>query len=131
MQINWPVTDDATAGQSDGGFLATAQRRSKHADRGAHFAHDVVRRNRVDLFCRDADGPAGAFHLRAEISYNLQHVMRVAQIGHAVNDTRLSSKQRSSQDRQRRILRAADLNGTGKRMTAVDEDFIHTWQKGT
>src|SRR6266508_1731703 len=57
--------------------------------------------------------------------------MRVAQVGHTVNDTRFSSEQRSSQDRQRRILRAADLDRTGKRITAVDEDLIHTWQKGT
>src|SRR4030095_10217295 len=57
--------------------------------------------------------------------------MRVAQVGHTVNDTRLSSEQGSGQDRQRRILRAADLDRAGKRITAVDEDLIHTWQKGT
>src|SRR6266496_5031578 len=57
--------------------------------------------------------------------------MRVAEIGHAVNDTRFSSEQGRGQDRQRRILRAADLDRTRKRMTAVDENLIHTWQKGT
>src|SRR4029453_18475161 len=62
---------------------------------------------------------------------DLQHVMRVAEIGHAVNDTRFSSEQGRGQDRQRRILRAADLDRTRKRMTAVDENLIHTWQKGT
>src|SRR5213592_4819509 len=56
--------------------------------------------------------------------------MRVAQIGNPTNDTRLSSEQRGGQDWQRRILRAADLDGTGKRMAAVNENFIHTSQTG-
>src|SRR5205823_579064 len=56
--------------------------------------------------------------------------MRVAQVWHAVNNTRLPSEQRRGQDRQRRIFRAADLDRTRKRMAAVDEDLIHTWQKG-
>src|SRR5207244_12572539 len=57
--------------------------------------------------------------------------MRVTEVGHAVNNTRLSSEQRRGQDRQRGIFRAANLDRTGKRITAVDEDLIHTWQKGT
>src|SRR5437870_10523165 len=56
--------------------------------------------------------------------------MRVAQIGNPTNDTRLSSEQRGGQDWQRRILRAADLDRTRKRMAAVDENFIHTSQTG-
>src|SRR6266567_6235856 len=48
-----------------------------------------------------------------------------------MNDTRLRRKQRRSQDRQRRIFRAADLDRPGERVTTVDEDLIHTWQKGT
>src|SRR4029453_559144 len=57
--------------------------------------------------------------------------MRVAQIGPPMNDTWLSSQQRRGQDGQRRIFRAADLDRTGKRTTAVNENLIHTWQKGT
>src|SRR4026209_2401919 len=57
--------------------------------------------------------------------------MRVAQVGNAMNNARLSSEQRCGQDRQRGIFRAADFDRTGKRITAVDEDLIHTWQKGT
>src|SRR6266571_5509442 len=57
--------------------------------------------------------------------------MRVTEVGHAVNNTRLSSEQRRGQNRQRGIFRAADFDRTGKRITAVDEDLIHTWQKGT
>src|SRR5206468_7325034 len=40
-------------------------------------------------------------------------------------------EQRRGQDRQRRIFGAADLDGTGKRMAAVNKDFIHTSQTGT
>src|SRR3984893_7194949 len=57
--------------------------------------------------------------------------MCVAQVGYAMNDTRLSREQCRCQDRERGIFRSADLDGTRKRMTAVDEDFIHIWQKGT
>ena len=57
--------------------------------------------------------------------------MCVAQVGHAVNNARLPGQQRRGEDRQRGIFRAADLDRTGKRMAAVDENLIHTWQKGT
>src|SRR5881397_4306495 len=48
-----------------------------------------------------------------------------------MNDARFAREQRRGENGQRRILRAADLDGTRKRMTAVNEDLIHTWQKGT
>src|SRR5437016_5973302 len=48
-----------------------------------------------------------------------------------MNDARFAREQRRGQNRQRRIFRAADLDGTRKRMAAVNEDFIHIWQKGT
>ena len=56
--------------------------------------------------------------------------MRVAQIGNAMQNARLARQQRRGQDRQRRILRAADLDRAGERMTAVNENFIHTWRRG-
>src|SRR4029453_16049246 len=68
VQINWPIADDTTTGQRDCRFLATAERGSKHTNRSAHLSDDVVGANRMDLFCRDTDGPAGAFHLRAQVS---------------------------------------------------------------
>src|SRR6266480_7835768 len=84
----------------------------------------------MDLFCRDSYSPTGAFHLCAQVGENLEHVMRITQVGHALNDTRFSGKQGRGEDRQRRILRAADLDRTGKRVATVDENLIHTWQKG-
>ena len=130
MQIDRPIADDAAAGQRNGRFLATAEQRTEHANRGAHFAHDFVGRDRFDLLRLDRDGAAGAFHLRAEMRQDLQHVMRVAQVRHAMQNARLARQQRRGQDRQRRIFRAADLDRTGERMTAVNENFIHTWRRG-
>src|SRR6266581_5070294 len=55
--------------------------------------------------------------------------MRVAQVGYTMNDAWLPSEQRRGQDRQRGIFRTAHLDRTRERMTAVNKDFIHTWQK--
>ena len=41
-----------------------------------------------------------------------------------------SSEQRGGEDWQRRIFRAADLNGTGKPTAAVNENFIHISRTG-
>src|SRR6266545_1400662 len=68
VQINWPVADDATSGQSDGRLLASTQRRSKHTHGSAHLPHDIVRGHRVDLFCRDADGATCPLYLRTQVS---------------------------------------------------------------
>src|SRR6266536_1629031 len=56
--------------------------------------------------------------------------MRVAQVRYAMNDAWLASEQRRGQDRQRGIFRAAHLDRTRERMATVNEDLIHTWQKG-
>src|SRR6266705_6697777 len=56
--------------------------------------------------------------------------MRVAQVGHTMNDAWFPSEQCRGQDRQRGILRTADLNRPGERVAAVDENLVHTWQKG-
>src|SRR5438067_9336299 len=47
-----------------------------------------------------------------------------------MNDARLPSEQRRGQDRERGIFRTAHLDRTRERTTAVNEDFIHTWQRG-
>ena len=104
MQINRPVANYATTRQSDGRFLAPTQQWSKNTNRRAHFSNNVVRRNRIDLFRSDTHGAAGAFHLCAEVHQDLQHVMRVAQVRHAMNEASVAREQCRSQDRQRRIF---------------------------
>ena len=61
---------------------------------------------------------------------NLQHVMRVAQVRDAMEDARFPREQSRGEDRERGIFRAADLDRAGKRIAAVNEDLIHTWQTG-
>src|SRR6266487_2902279 len=47
-----------------------------------------------------------------------------------MNDARLALEEYSGQDWQRGIFRADDLDGSGKRMAAMNKDFIHTSQPG-
>src|SRR5213080_3487982 len=56
--------------------------------------------------------------------------MRIAQVGYAMNNAWLPGKQRRGQDRQGGIFRAAHLDRTRERMATVNEDLIHTWQRG-
>ena len=104
MQINRPIANDTAAGQRDAGFLAPTQQRSQNTNGRAHFPDDIVRRDTVDLLGSHSHGAARAFHLRTEVSENLQHVIRIAQVGHAVNDTRLPSQQCRGENRQRGIF---------------------------
>ena len=127
MQINRPIANDATARQRNRRLFAPAKERTNHANRRAHFADDIVGSDRIYFCGRDCDGAAGAFYLRAEVLQNLQHVVRVAQIGHAPNRARLASEKRRRQNRQSRIFRAADFDRSVQRMPPVDPDFIHTW----
>ena len=71
----------------------------KNTNGRAHFPDDIVGRDTVDLLGSHSHGAARAFHLRAEVSENLEHVIRVAQVGHAVNDTRLASQQCRGENR--------------------------------
>ncbi len=127
MQINRPIANDATTRQRNRRLFAPAKERTNHANRRAHFADDIVGSDRIYFYGRDCDGAAGAFYLRAEVLQNLQHVVRVAQIGHAPNRARLASEKRRRQNRQSRIFRAADFDRSAQRTPPVDPDFIHTW----
>ena len=129
MQVDRPVADDTPARQRNSRFLATPEKRSKHANGRAHFSNDFIWCNRLSLVCGNCDGAARAFHLCAEMVENLQHVVRVAQVGHAMNGTRLARQQRRSQDGQSGILRAADLDGTSERIPAMHKNLIHTGRK--
>src|SRR5206468_11232500 len=70
--------------------------------------------------------PAGPLHLSAEMSEDLQHVMRVAQVRHAMNRARLPSQQGGGQNGEGGVLRTANLDGTGERIPAMHKYLIHT-----
>ena len=61
---------------------------------------------------------------------DLQHVMRVTEIRDAVQDAWLPREQRRGQNRQGGIFRSTDLDRAGKRMAAVNQNFIHISQRG-
>ena len=103
----------------------------EHANRRAHLAHDFVGRDRVRSSppCT-ATVPLARSTSRPEMRQDLQHVMGVAQVRDMMEDARFAREQGGGQDRQRRIFRAADFDRAGERMAAVNENFIHTWQRG-
>ena len=125
MQIDRAVADDAAARQRNRGLLLASEQRPEHADRRAHFADDFVRRDCFDLFRLDPHRAAGAFHFRAQMHQNLEHVVDVTQVGHVADDARLAREQCGREDRQRRVLRAADGHRARKFLTAVNQNFIH------
>src|SRR5262245_2442931 len=93
MQINRPIANDAAAWQRDAGFLASTQQRPKNANGRAHFPDDIVRCDTVDLLGSHSHSATRAFDLCTQVSENLEHVIRIAQVGYAMNDTRLPSQQ--------------------------------------
>src|SRR5262245_35711799 len=104
MQINRPIANDTATGQRNAGFLAPAEQWAKNTNGRAHFPDNIVGRDTVDLLGSHSHGAARTLHLRTEVSENLEHVIRVAQVGHAVNDTWLSSQQCGGENWQRGIL---------------------------
>ena len=110
VQVDRAIADDAAARQRNRRFLAAAEQRTDDANRSAHPPDNIIGRNRIDFRGRDRDRAAGAFHFRAEMLQNLQHVMRVAQVRHTVNRARFAGEQRRRQNRQGGILRAADFD---------------------
>src|SRR5205807_6864999 len=85
--------------------------------------------DRLHFVGGDGDNPAGALHLSAEMSEDLQHVMRVAQVRHAMNRARLPSQQGRGQNGEGGVLRTADLDGTGERIPAMHKYLIHTGRR--
>src|SRR5262245_47381675 len=101
MQINRSIPNDAAAGQSNTGFLAPTQQGSENTNGRAHFPYDVVGRDTVYLLGSHSHGAARAFHLRTEVSENLEPVIRVAQVRNAVDDTRGPRQKWRGENRER------------------------------
>jgi len=125
VQIDGPVANDASPGEGDGGFLFAAKEGAEDAHGSAHLADDFIRGVGGDFLGLDGDGAAGPFDLRAEVIEDLQQVMHVAQVGDVMDDALIPGEQSGREDRQRGVLRPADLDRTGKLRAAVDENFIH------
>ena len=85
-------------------FFLAAQQRPEHANRSAHFAHDVIRRLGGDLLRLHGHRATGALHLRTEMRQDLQHVVDVAQIRNVMDDARLLGEQRRRENRERGVF---------------------------
>ena len=129
MKIDRAVADDAAAGQGDRRLLLAAEQGTEDADGGAHLPHDLVGRDRFDVLRADRHGAARPLHLRAEMGEDLQHVVDVAEIRNVVDDDRLFGEQGGGENRQGRVLGAADFDGARQRVAAVNENFIHVLRK--
>ena len=79
---------------------------SDHADGGAHFPDDLVRRIMVDVGCGDADRATGALHLSPQSSQDLQHVVGIRNIGDTTDDAGFISKQGCGENRKRCVFGA-------------------------
>src|ERR1043166_6052021 len=99
MQINRSIANDTAARQRNAGLLTTTQQWSQDANGRAHFPDNVVWRNTVNLFGGHGYGATRAFHLCTEVRQNLEHVIRVAQVRHTMNDTWLPSQQCRGENR--------------------------------
>src|SRR5207249_11119285 len=60
---------------------------------------------------------------------NLQHVMRIAQVGHAMDRARLTRQQGRGKNGKGGVLRTADLDGTGEGIPAMHKYLIHTGRR--
>ncbi len=131
VQINWPIANDATAGQGDRRFLAPAQQRPENTNGRAHFPNDVVRRNRMDLFrrhssrCRWRVPPArrGASGFAACNSCRSDRARHGRRMAPRVSNVaaRIGSEE---------FFEPLTFDRTGKATAAVHQNFIHTSRTG-
>jgi hypothetical protein len=135
VQVDRPVADGAAAGQRHSRPAAARQQRPQHQDRGAHLAHQLVGRRRVGDFARGhrqgASGMAartgGAGHLYQDTVMGQQVGERgdVGEVRQVVQGDRVLGQETGRHQRQRRVLGAADRDGSVQGLTAADADSVH------
>src|SRR5206468_3296172 len=82
MLVDWPVADDATAGQRDFAVAKAREQRAEQADGGAHFANEFVRRDAERMFGSNFDDALGLVMrgLDTEPAQDVAHELNVAQV---------------------------------------------------
>ncbi len=125
MNIDGPVADGTAARLGNRGLPATRDHWSEDADGGAHFSHQIVRDFGNHLFRAGRHGAVVERHLRPEPAHDFEHEPDVGQVGHVVDDARFRSQKSRRQDRQGRVLRAADFNAALEAGAAFYDEFIH------
>ena len=99
MQIDWPRTDDAAAGQRDARFFQTAKQRPGDADGAAHLANEVVVAVALDAMRLHGECVTLELHRAAEGLEDAPHELHVAQVRHAPDHAPLGGEQRRRHDR--------------------------------
>ena len=133
VKIDRAGADGAAAGQRNLRFAMTREQRPQHLEAGAHFADDIVGRQRgFDLGDMQAHrvalpqrGAASDVHADAELHQQIAHPADVGEARHVAQRHRLVGQQRRGHQFQRRILGAADGNFTLEAVAAPYPDSVH------
>ena len=127
MQVDRPRADRAAAGQRHPRRTEPCQQRRQHQNAGAHAADEVVGRLRAlgsgRVQHQHSAGTVVGDH--AELAHQREHG---GDVGHARNIAQLQrfgAEQRRGNLRQRRVLRAADLDRAFNASAAANDQPVH------
>jgi hypothetical protein len=136
QQIHRPRADGAAARQRDFRLVHPRQERRDHPEAGAHPRHQVIRRRGVDdVGRRDVQGLALVFtvagplarrhDIDAVIAEDALQLRDVGEPRHVVEDQSFFRQQCGNHQRQRRVLRPRNRNGTMELAAADNTNAVH------
>ncbi|OPZ04165.1 MAG: hypothetical protein BWZ08_02755 [candidate division BRC1 bacterium ADurb.BinA292] len=126
VEIDRPGADRAPAGEAHPCPFQPRQHRAHHVGRGAHLAHHVVRRLVVAETGRvDPHPVVFVVNPGAQFAQHAGHRLDVAQVGHVAQGGCAVGQQAGNHQRQRGVLRPADVNFARKAAVALYQKSIH------
>ena len=128
VQIDRARADGAAAGQRDARLADARQQRTEHQERGAHLAHDVVRRLGVGDGAAERQRAAviaDRLDRDAVLRQQQRHGGDVVEPRHVRQHQALVGQQAGGHQRQRGVLGAADDDLAGERPAAADANTVH------
>ena len=129
MQVDRAGADRAAAGQRHPRLPHPRQQRAQNQHRGAHLAHDVVRRLGIGDGAADRQRPpvvADWVHRDAVLGQQRGHRVDVGELWHVGQDHPVLGQQTGGHQRQRRVLGPADLDFPRQRPAAADSNSVHS-----
>jgi hypothetical protein len=133
VKIDRAIADRAAAGQRHRRLAAACHQRSEHQDRGAHLAHDVVRRlARGELAGTDRHHAAEILRPAtldagrgAKLVEQVPETVDIGEARQVAQRQRLVGQQRAGHQGECGVLGAGDRQATGKAVTAANENSVH------
>ncbi len=125
MKVDGAVSDDAAAGERDDGAAFAGEKGAHDADGSAHAPDEFVGGFVRNIRAGDADGAGGAFDISTECAEDLDHVIRVRDIGDAADDAVFTGEDGGGKDGEGCVFRSGNVNGSFDGGAAVDDEFIH------